>query len=123
MLGNDASILANHDAIGIGLNLVAIDVDRFIERSLKVDQRSGDVCDAWALFLQSLDRKRKRRMKSPFTTESTDEHYCRSPRGVMPSRPAQLALFKSEDCRSTIPRSYVNYSYRILETFVPRCDQ
>ncbi|SCB17998.1 hypothetical protein GA0061098_1002328 [Bradyrhizobium shewense] len=61
MLGNDASILADHDAIGIGLNLVAIDVDRFIERSLKVDQQPGDVCDAWALFHQSLDRKRKRR--------------------------------------------------------------
>lgn len=94
------------------------------ERSLKVDQQFGDVCDARALFLQSLDRKRKRRMKSPFTIESIDDRYCRSPRGVMPSRPAQLALFlnRSEDCRSTIPRSYVNYSYRILETFVPRCD-
>lgn len=95
------------------------------ERSLKVDQQSGDVCDAWALFLQSLDRKRERGMKLPFTIESIDDRYCRSPRGVMPSRPAQLALFRngSEDCRSTIPRSYVNYSYRILETFVPRCDQ
>jgi hypothetical protein len=28
-----------------------------------------------------------------------------------------------EDCRSTIPRCYENYTYRLLENFVPRCGQ
>jgi hypothetical protein len=65
------------------------------------------------------------RAKSSLALEPIHDRYCRSPRGVMSKRPAQLLLTYEwvEDWHRAIPHQYENYTHRLLEKVVQHGDQ